>query len=144
VDPKTVGDPAHGAQVYQSAGCTTCHGSNLGGGVGPRLNRIQHLPTTAAGKDLDPDFLISTITNGIPGTQMQPKGGNQNLTDQDIKDLAAFIIDQNLHAPVGLTPGELARANVLWVTIGIISMLIITYLLATYNMRWIARRGGRA
>ena len=27
---------------------------------------------------------------------MPAKGGNANLTDQDIKDLAAFIIQQNL------------------------------------------------
>jgi hypothetical protein len=28
----------------------------------------------------------------------------------------------------------------LWVGIGIVSMIFVTYLLAQYNMRWIARR----
>ena len=72
---------------------------------------------------------------------MPPKGGNPNLTDQDIKDLAAYIIEQN-RAPGGapLPPGELAKRTMLWVGIGIVSMIFVTYLLAQYNMRWIARR----
>jgi hypothetical protein len=39
-----------------------------------------------------------------------------------------------------LSPGELAKRTILWVTIGIIAMVFITYLLAQYNMRWVARR----
>jgi len=56
--------------------------------------------------------------------------------------VAAFIIQQN-HAGSGnapLPPGELAKRTILWVSIGIIAMVFITYLLSTYNMRWIARR----
>jgi hypothetical protein len=73
---------------------------------------------------------------------MPVNGGNPSLTDQDIKDLAAYIIDQNnrgtTNAPY--SPGELAKRTILWVTIGIIAMVFITYLLAQYNMRWVARR----
>jgi hypothetical protein len=39
-----------------------------------------------------------------------------------------------------LTPGELAKRTILWVAVGIVAMVFITYLLAQYNMRWIARR----
>src|SRR6267142_301954 len=39
-----------------------------------------------------------------------------------------------------LPPGELAKRTMLWVGIGIVSMIFVTYLLAQYNMRWIARR----
>jgi len=66
---------------------------------------------------------------------------SQETIDQDIKDLAAFIIQQNKTAPGGhLSPAELARSTVAWTTIGILGMLLITWVLARYNMRWIARR----
>jgi hypothetical protein len=48
---------------------------------------------------------------------------------------------QNTTAAGGtLSPTDLARSNVFWVTVGIGAMMVITYLLARYNMRWIARR----
>jgi cytochrome c1 len=73
---------------------------------------------------------------------MPVKGGHPELTDQEVKDLAAFIIQQN-HQGAGsapLSPGELAKRTILWVSIAIIAMGFITYLLSAYNMRWIARR----
>lgn len=138
------GDPAHGATVYQQ-NCVTCHGASLEGGIGASLNPIEKLPGV---KDpLDPGFLIGIITNGRtpqPGdpkqTAMPPKGGNSSLSDQDVKDVAAFIIQQNHAGSPPLAPGELAKRTILWVGIAIIGMLFITYLLSAYNMRWIARR----
>jgi mono/diheme cytochrome c family protein len=139
------GDPSRGATLY-AQNCATCHGAGLEGGIGAVLNPIEKLPGVA--DSLDPNFLISIITNGRqpqPGdpkqTPMPAKGGNNNLTDQDVKDLAAYIIQQN-HTVTGgtLSPGELAKRTILWVSIAIIAMGFITYLLATYNMRWIARR----
>src|SRR5256885_546395 len=55
--------------------------------------------------------------------------------------IPSFIILAN-HTPGGgaLSPGELAKRTILWVSIGIIAMVFITYLLSSYNMRWIARR----
>jgi mono/diheme cytochrome c family protein len=140
------GDPTRGAALY-GANCATCHGANLEGGIGAVLNPIDKLPGVTS--SLDPAFLIQIITNGrqpqggdpksIP---MPPKGGNPNLTDQDIKDLAAYIIQQNQINPssLPLPAGELAKRTIFWVSIGIISMLFVTFLLAQYNMRWIARR----
>ena len=139
------GDPNMGATLFGQY-CATCHGASLGGGIGPALNPIVKLPGVA--NPLDPNFLIDIITNGRkhkagdPVTADMPvKGGNPNLTDQDVKDLAAYIIEQN-RIPGGgpLPPGELAKRTMLWVGIGIISMIFVTYLLAQYNMRWIARR----
>lgn len=137
------GDPMKGQQVYTSAGCSQCHGSGLEGGVGPKLSPLEKLPDT---KDpLQPDYLITTITNGKSGVgsygQMPPKGGASNLSDQDIKDLAAFIIQTNRNpgaTPLG--PAELARSNVFWITVSVFLMVFVTWLLARYNMRWIARR----
>jgi disulfide bond formation protein DsbB len=140
------GDPTHGAALY-GANCATCHGANLEGGIGAVLNPIDKLPGVT--NTLDPAFLIQIITTGrqpqagdpksIP---MPAKGGNPNLTDQDIKDLAAYIILQNQINPssLPLPAGELAKRTIFWVSIGILSMLFVTFLLAQYNMRWIARR----
>ena len=141
--PPLPGDPVAGAALY-GPNCATCHGSALGGGIGPALNPIEKLPGVP--DSLDPAFLISIITNGRQPqagdprqTQMPPKGG-QDLTDQNIKDLAAFIIDENRKGEPALSANELAKRTMLWVGIGIAGMVFITLLLSQYNMRWIARR----
>jgi cytochrome c553 len=140
------GDPGKGATLYTTSGCAVCHGASLEGGVGAKLNPIAKLAGVT--DPLDPNFLIQIITNGrkhqtgdpVPG-DMPPKGNATNLTDQDIKDLAAYIIDQNRHpGEAPLSANELAKRTMLWVGIGIIAMVFVTYLLAQYNMRWIARR----
>ncbi len=138
------GDPAQGATVF-AANCTSCHGVSLEGGIGAVLNPIDKLPGVP--NSLDPNFLIDVITNGrVPQTgdpksiPMPAKGGNAKLTDQDMKNLAAYIIQQNQTGNPPLSPGELAKRTILWVSIGIIAMVFVTYLLAQYNMRWIARR----
>ena len=138
------GDPARGGTLY-GQNCATCHGANLEGGIGAVLNPIDKLPGVA--NALDPAFLIDIITNGRqpqPGDPKQiampPKGGNPSLADQDIKDLAAYIIPQNQPGSPPLSPGELAKRTILGVSIAIVAMGFITFLLAQYNMRWIARR----
>jgi mono/diheme cytochrome c family protein len=138
------GDPAKGATLY-GQNCATCHGANLEGGIGAVLNPIDKMPGVA--NPLDPTFLIDIITNGRvhqPGdprsTDMPAKGGNTSLTDQDVKDIASYIIQQNQTGSPPLSPGELAKRTILWVSIGIIAMIFVTFLLAQYNMRWIARR----
>ena len=140
------GDPARGATLY-AQNCATCHGTSLEGGIGAVLNPIDKLPGVS--NPLDPNFLIDIITNGRtpqPGDPkaiaMPAKGGNAALTDQDVKDMAAYIIQQNTlgAGAAPLPPGELAKRTILWVSIGIIAMVFVTFLLAQYNMRWIARR----
>ena len=142
------GDPSKGQQAYSAAGCTACHGASLEGGVGPRLNPLQKITGTPDYKKIDEpqvaDYLIATITNGKPASDgfgaMPPKGGAAKLADQDIKDIAAYIIQANLSGKTPLSPADLARSNVFWVSVGIGTMVLLTYLLAQYNMRWIARR----
>src|SRR4029077_1248296 len=86
------GDPSKGAQLY-AQNCATCHGAALEGGIGAVLNPIDKLPGVS--NPLDPAFLIDVITNGRtpqPGdpkqVAMPKKGGNDNLTAQDVKDMA--------------------------------------------------------
>ena len=138
------GDPTKGQALY-GANCASCHGASLTGGIGPALNPIEQLPNVS--NPLDPTFLIAIITNGRvhqPGdprqTDMPAKGGNSALTEQDVKDLAAYILQQNLTGSPPLSANELAKRTIFWVGIAIVGMLFITLLLSQYNMRWIARR----
>ena len=143
-----VGDPTKGQQKYNQAGCSSCHGAGLEGGVGPKLNPLTKLTGSPDFKNPDDpavaDYLIKTITEGKAPSdgfgQMPAKGGSASLSDQDVKDIAAYIIQVNKSKTVTLGPVELARSNVFWVTVGIAVMVLLTYLLARYNMRWIARR----
>ncbi len=142
--PALPGDPAKGSTLY-AQNCATCHGASLEGGIGAKLSPIDKLPGVP--DSLDPTFLIQIITNGRqpqPGdpkqVAMPAKGGNDKLSDQDIKDLAAFIISNQNPGNLPLSPNELAKRTILWVSIGLIAMIFITFLLAQYNMRWIARR----
>jgi mono/diheme cytochrome c family protein len=142
--PALPGDPAKGATLY-AQNCATCHGASLEGGIGAKLSPIDKLPGVP--NSLDPTFLIQIITVGRQPQAGDPKqvampakGGNDKLSDQDIKDLAAFIILNQNPGSLPLSPNELAKRTILWVSIGLIAMIFITYLLAQYNMRWIARR----
>ncbi|MBO0683862.1 MAG: cytochrome c [Candidatus Dormibacteraeota bacterium] len=137
------GNPTTGAQDFASSGCAACHGSNLEGGIGPKLNPIQNLGNTR--NPLDQKYLVDTITNGLSGqggfaTAMPKKGGNESLTPTQINDIAAFIIAQNKQGTGGLGPVELARSTVFWVSISVFLMVMATLLLARYNMRWVDRR----
>ena len=138
------GDPNNGQTVY-AQNCATCHGNSLEGGIGATLNPIDKLPGVPS--SLDPTFLIQVITAGRTHQAGDPKQADMpawqgKLSDQEIKDVASYIIQQNQlgagNAP--LSQGELAKRTILWVSIGIIAMVFVTYLLAQYNMRWIARR----
>ena len=136
------GDPTKGAAVFGSAGCVTCHGANLEGGIGAKLNPIQKLP--GVDNPLDPNYLRTTIRNGRSGdpgfTAAMPAFGPDKLSDSDVDNVIAFITQQNQSGSSGLGPVALARSTVFWVTTTIVLMVMITLLLARYNMRWIARR----
>jgi mono/diheme cytochrome c family protein len=148
--PSASGAPIPGAdtnngQTVYAQNCAVCHGASLEGGIGAVLNPIDKLPGVP--NSLDPTFLISVIANGRNHQAGDPKQTDMpawqgKLSDQEIKDVAAYIIQMNQSGPnnAPLAPNELAKRTILWVSIGIIAMVFVTYLLAQYNMRWIARR----
>ena len=132
--------PTKGGQVF-GQNCASCHGSNLEGGIGPKLNPIQRLGNTP--NPLDPNYLINTITNGLNGVGSYPTAmppWKSTLSAQDIKDVSAFIIQSNQSGAAGLSPQQLAQSDVFWVSVAIFLMVMVTVGLTRYNMRWIDRR----
>lgn len=85
-----VGNPARGGQVYQET-CVACHGANGKGA----LDGVPDL-TDPAGRFAQPDdVLLRHIIEGFqsPGSPMPmpPKGGNPDLSDQDMRDILAHM-----------------------------------------------------
>ena len=88
------GNVEHGKQLYASA-CITCHGPTGEGiqGLGKGLQG------NAFVKSKSDDEVVAMLKEGRPADHpenttkvaMPPKGGNPGLTDQDLKDIAAFI-----------------------------------------------------
>jgi mono/diheme cytochrome c family protein len=85
---------AEGEQIW-SVNCSSCHGLNGEGGVGPALNSKQFLQ---AATDDQATLLISV---GVPGSQMsaysQDFGGP--LTSEQIKSVVAFMRSWEPTAP---------------------------------------------
>lgn len=68
------GDPAAGQGIYDSY-CTTCHGADAKGGVGPDLTVIE-----------DPEQLVTVILEGKGSMTAY-----DSLLDQDIANCLAYI-----------------------------------------------------
>lgn len=135
------GDATKGQQTYGQQDCVGCHGANLEGGIGPKLNPIEKLPGVK--NPLDPSYLATTIKDGRAGAGAyagKQMPSHPNLSDTQVADIAAFIIQSNKSGSSGLSPVDLARSNVFWVTVGVSILVLVTWLLSRYNMRWIARR----
>jgi mono/diheme cytochrome c family protein len=89
------GDAALGVPIYEQH-CTSCHGIQGEGGVGPALRNSQYIQTAGD------QAIFTTITGGRPGTQMpawlQSNGGP--LLDTQINNVIAYLhLLQNV-APV--------------------------------------------
>ena len=88
----TPADPrlAKGKEVW-AATCQPCHGTGLGGA--PKIgNKALWGPRIAKGMDT----LTQHALNGFSGKDgdMPPRGGNDKLTDDDIKAAVAFMVSQ--------------------------------------------------
>jgi len=72
-------DAANGAQLYGQI-CAVCHGSEGGGGTGPSLKGLS--------ERFDAEAAAAFIMHPPP---KMPAFYPQALTEQDVKDIAAFV-----------------------------------------------------
>ncbi len=87
---------AHGDSLFNTGACQRCHGAKGVGG--------QNAPSLVTGPWLHHsgsyDEIVATITTGIarPALKdstrrfpMNPRGGPMNLTDEQVRDVAAYV-----------------------------------------------------
>jgi cytochrome c oxidase cbb3-type subunit 3 len=84
---------AAGQAMFPTQICASCHGPNGQGleGLGPNL-----VDQTWLNSDGSYEAIVQTIMNGVPQPRSLPvpmpaKGGNAALTDQQVRELAAWI-----------------------------------------------------
>ena len=92
----TAANIALGDSIFHTGSCQRCHGQKgVGGQNGPSLVAGVWLQST--GKF---DEIVATITTGVPRTAlkdqtrrfpMNPRGGPMNLTDDQVKTVAAYV-----------------------------------------------------
>lgn len=87
-------DGAHGEELFAGT-CAACHGADAKGleGLG------KDLTNSAFADGLNDEDLVAFIIEGRPaghelnttGVDMLPRGGNNDLTDQDLFDIVAYL-----------------------------------------------------
>lgn len=87
---------AEGDSLFAAGSCTRCHGAKgIGTARGPSLVTGPWLQHTGAYAEI-----VATIANGVPRAAikdtthrfpMNPRGGPMNLTDPQVKSVAAYV-----------------------------------------------------
>jgi cytochrome c oxidase cbb3-type subunit 3 len=81
---------AKGQAIYESQThpCAACHRPDLGGLVGPNL--VDDLWLHGCGMA----HVVKTITTGVPTRGMLPYGGGPPLDDEQVQQLASYILSK--------------------------------------------------
>ena len=81
---------AKGQAIFTSTTslCSSCHRPDLGGLVGPNLTDDQWL------HGCTPAEIVRNITTGFPPRGMLPYGGGPKLTDQQLLQVASFVLSK--------------------------------------------------
>jgi mono/diheme cytochrome c family protein len=92
--PVGPGDPLAGAAVYTGT-CAPCHGRDLQGiqGLGKQLAPNAYIAESTE-EDITAFLIVGRPADDPANTQgiaMPPRGGNNSLTDQDLRDVAAYL-----------------------------------------------------
>ena len=92
--PAVPGDAAHGKQLVQQYGCTSCHDipnvTGPKGMVGPPLTHVASSQIIAGKLPNTPENLIKYLQNP-PSTDPQNAMPNLGLTADQTRDIAAFL-----------------------------------------------------
>ena len=92
--PVGPGDPVVGATVYQG-NCASCHGGDLAGidGLGKVLAPSEFV-TSMTEEELAAFIAVGRAADdpdNMQGVAMPARGGNPNLTDQELRDVSAYL-----------------------------------------------------
>jgi cytochrome c5 len=91
-EPEPVTTVMTGPQVYNAA-CNACHGNGVGGA--PIVGNVEAwAPRIAKGMDVLNDHAINGF-DGEAATPMLAKGGRVDLSDQEVMDAVAYMVEQS-------------------------------------------------
>ena len=97
IDTSAAGGDETGKRVFNSL-CFTCHGNTGGGGGLPNVphfgDKAGWADRIAQGKPLLYERALKGFT-GASGIPMAPKGGNPNLTDDEVRAAVDFMVDNS-------------------------------------------------
>ncbi len=95
--PQELASIARGDSLFNAGACQRCHGQNgVGAPNGPNLINGQWLHV-----DGSQSSIATIIVNGVPREAvkdstrrfpMRPRGGPMNLTDEQVQDLANYVV----------------------------------------------------
>jgi cytochrome c oxidase cbb3-type subunit 3 len=94
-----------GREIYESSThpCAACHRPDLGGLVGPNLTDGQWLHGCQV------TDVVNAVKVGFPLQGMLPYGGGSPLTDEQVVQLASFILSKQGSNPAGAKAADPAR-----------------------------------
>jgi cytochrome c oxidase cbb3-type subunit 3 len=94
-----------GRAIYESQTnpCAACHRPDLGGLVGPNLVDEMWLHGCSV------EALVASIKTGYPTAGMLPYGGGPALSDEQVLQLASFLLSKRGSAPPNAKVPDPAR-----------------------------------
>jgi cytochrome c oxidase cbb3-type subunit 3 len=87
----------------QTSLCSSCHRPDLGGLVGPDVTDERWLHGCTPGE------VVRSITTGYPPRGMLPYGGGPKLSDEQLLQLASFVLSKRGSHPPNPKPVDAAR-----------------------------------
>jgi cytochrome c oxidase cbb3-type subunit 3 len=83
--------------------CHTCHRKDLGGVIGPNLTDSKWLHGCSAAE------IVQNIKTGFPPRGMLPFGSGQALTEDEVLQVASFILSKSGSDPANPKPSDAER-----------------------------------
>jgi len=93
-----------GKDIFENKNlCVTCHRADLGGQVGPNLTDSLWINGCSL------EEIMTNITTGFPDKGMIPYGSGTKLSDEELMQVASYVISKRGTNPVDAKPVDPAR-----------------------------------
>jgi cytochrome c oxidase cbb3-type subunit 3 len=95
----------NGRAIFESTSslCSSCHRPDLGGLVGPNLTDSGWLHGCSVNE------VMTSIRTGYPARGMLPFGGGTPLSDQQLRELASYVLSKRGSLPAAPKPADTER-----------------------------------